>query len=88
MDTKEILSAIPKSYDDFVVDAAAWMDQDENIRKAVLERLEEHPESPPSDVLKIICNHLGMTKPLEIVDDEDPKTNPKSSKKKKTVAAL
>ena len=88
MDTIEMLRAIPKSYDDFVIDAASWMDKDEGIKNAVLKQLSEYPESTPSDILKIICKHLGMTEPIEIIDDEKSKSRPKSSRKKKVVAAL
>ncbi len=69
MDIKEMLSALPHSYDDFVTDTIAWMEQDENIKNAVLHQLSVNPASAPSDILKIVCEHLGMTEPLEIVDD-------------------
>lgn len=80
MDIKEKLRTLPKSYEDFVVDIAAWMEKDENIKNAVLAQLDRHPESTPSDILKLVCNYLGMTKPMEIIDDEDTKVRSMSKR--------
>lgn len=80
MDYKTMLRALPRSYDDFVNDTADWMERDNSIRDAVLDQLHNYPVSTPSDVLKIVCEKLGMMEPLEIVDDDDEESVRKSFK--------
>ena len=60
MDFKEMLRALPKSYDDFVNSTAECMEEEEDVRIAVLEQLQRKPDSTPSDVLKVMCECLGM----------------------------
>ncbi len=36
------------------------MEQEEDVRIAVLEQLQRKPDSTPSDVLKVVCEKLGM----------------------------
>ena len=70
MDYKKMLQALPHSYDDFVNDTADWMERDSSVKEGVLEQLRKKPDSTPSDILKIVCEKLGMTEPLEIDEDE------------------
>ncbi len=65
MNIKETLRALPRSYDDFVESTAECMEEYDDVRDAVLEQLRHNPDSTPSDVLKIVCEKLGMTKPIE-----------------------
>lgn len=62
MDFREMLRALPKSYDDFVNSTAECMEQEEDVRIAVLEQLQRNPDSTPSDVLKVMCECLGMVR--------------------------
>jgi hypothetical protein len=62
MDIREMLRALPKSYDDFVNSTAECMEQEEDVRIAVLEQLQRKPDSTPSDVLRVMCECLGMVK--------------------------
>ena len=62
MDFREMLRALPKSYDDFVNSVAECMEQEDDVRIAVLNQLERKPDSTPSDVLKVMCECLGMLK--------------------------
>ena len=60
MDIREMLRALPKSYDDFVNSVAECMEEEEDVRIAVLDQLQRNPNSTPSDVLKVMCECLGM----------------------------
>ncbi len=71
MDYRKMLRAIPRSYEDFVNSTADWMEQDISIRDAILNLLNSHPESTPSDVLEVLCECLGIGEPLELVEDEE-----------------
>ena len=65
MNIKEMLRALPRSYDDFVESTAECMEEYDDVRDAVMEQLRRNPSSTPSDVLKIVCEKLGMTKSVE-----------------------
>ena len=67
----EMMKAVPGSYDDFVRDTARWMDRDENIRKAILEQLQNKPTSDTDDITKVLWGCLGIGEPLVLVDDEE-----------------
>lgn len=60
MDIREMLRTLPKSYDDFVNSVAECMEEEEDVRIAVLNHLQRNPNSTPSDVLKVMCECLGM----------------------------
>ena len=60
-----------KLYDDFVNSMTRWMGRDNNIRSRVLDQLNEKPDSTTSDILKVLCDYLGIGEPIELVDDED-----------------
>lgn len=60
MDIREKLRALPGSYEDFVDSTIECMEQEEDVRIAVLEQLQQKPDSTPSDVLKVLCESLGM----------------------------
>ena len=60
MDMREMLRALPKSYDDFVNSVAECMEEEEDVRIAVLNQLKRNPDSTPSDVLTVMCECLGM----------------------------
>jgi len=60
MDIREKLRALPGSYEDFVDSTIECMEQEEDVRIAVLEQLQRKPDSTPSDVLKVLCESLGM----------------------------
>ena len=62
MNFREMLRALPKSYDDFVNSVAECMEEEEDVRIAVLDQLKRNPNSTPSDVLKVMCECLGMLK--------------------------
>ena len=66
----EILKNVPDSYDDFVNSIIRWMNRDANIRTKILDQLSVNPESTTSDILKVLCDHLGIGEPLELVDDD------------------
>ena len=42
---KDMLIAVPGSYDDFVNSTARWMEKDEDICRAVLEQMRLKPDS-------------------------------------------
>ena len=71
MEYVALLRSIPRSYEDFVIDTAGWMEQNDTIKEAVLAQLREFPDSTPSDVLGVVWKCLGMGEPLELIDDED-----------------
>ena len=60
MDIREKLRALPGSYEDFVNSTLECMEQEEDVRIAVMEQLQRKPDSTPSDVLKVLCENLGM----------------------------
>ena len=60
MDIREKLRALPGSYEDFVDSTIECMEQEEDVRIALLEQLQRKPDSTPSDVLKVLCESLGM----------------------------
>ena len=60
MDIRETLKALPRSYDDFVESTAECMEEYDDVREAVLEQLRRNPNSTPSDVLKVLCESMGM----------------------------
>lgn len=64
MDIRNKLRSLPGSYDDFVDSTAECMEQEEDVRIAIMEQLRRKPDSTPSDVLKVMCERLGM------LDDE------------------
>lgn len=71
MDIREMLRALPKSYDDFVNSTAECMEQEEDVRIAILEQLHNKPDSTPSDVLKVMCECLGMVSNDEYSDSSE-----------------
>lgn len=68
---RDILSAVPGSYDDFVNSTAECMNQDEGLKNLIVKLLINEPESNSSDILKVMCNYYGFNRPLELVDDDD-----------------
>ena len=68
---RDILSAVPGSYDDFVNSTAECMSQDEGLKNLIVKLLINEPESNSSDILKVMCNYYGFNRPLELVDDDD-----------------
>ena len=68
---RDILSAVPGSYDDFVNSTAECMSQDEGLKDLIVKLLINEPESNSSDILKVMCNYYGFNRPLELVDDDD-----------------
>lgn len=70
MSDTELLRNVPDSYDDFVNSIIRWMNRDANIRTKILDKLSVNPESTTSDILKVLCDHLGIGEPLELVDDD------------------
>lgn len=68
---RDILKAVPGSYDDFVYSTAECMNRDEKLKGMILDLLREKPESNSSDVLKELCNFYGYNKPVELVDDDE-----------------
>ena len=68
---KDILRAVPGSYDDFVNSTAECMSQDEGLRNLIVKLLINKPESNSSDILKVVCDFYGFNRPLELVDDDD-----------------
>ena len=71
MSDLELMRNIPDSYDDFVNSMTRWMGRDKNIRTKVLDQLDKKPNSTTSDILKVLCDCLGIGDPIELVDDED-----------------
>ena len=71
MSDLELMRNIPDSYDDFVNSMTRWMGRDKNIRTKVLDQLDKKPNSTTSDILKVLCDCLGIADPIELVDDED-----------------
>ena len=71
MSDLELMRNIPDSYDDFVNSMTQWMGRDKNIRTKVLDQLDKKPNSTTSDILKVLCDCLGIGDPIELVDDED-----------------
>ncbi len=66
----ELLESIPDSYEDFVLAVNHWLKKDEKVREKILEQLKANPDSTTSDILEVLCEYLGLGKPLEIVKDE------------------
>ena len=60
MDIREILRALPRSYDDFVESTAECMEEYNDVKVAILDLLRRKPDSTPSDVLKVLCECMGM----------------------------
>ena len=67
----ELMKNIPDSYDDFVNSMTRWMKRDNNIRSRIIDQLNDNPNSTTSDILKVLCDYLGIGEPIELVDDED-----------------
>ena len=71
MNIREKLKAIPGSYEDFVNSTARWMEQDNEIRTAIMNQFEVKPDSTYSDIMSILCEHLGIGEPIELVDEDE-----------------
>ena len=71
MNIKERLKAIPGSYEDFVNSTARWMEQDDEIRTAILRQFEMKPNSSYSDIMNILCEYLGIGESVELVDEDE-----------------
>ena len=71
MSMKEILYAVPSSYDDFVRYVLECIEEDDQIKEVVLECLRKNSAANSSDVLEAIHDYLGINEPLEIVPDEE-----------------
>lgn len=56
---REKLRALPGSYEGFVDSTLECMEQEEDVRIAILEQLQRKPDSTHSDVLKVLCKCLG-----------------------------
>ena len=67
---REMLMAVPGSYDDFVEDTVGWMESREDIRDAIINQLRVKPLSDTDDLTKILWEYLGIGEPLELIDDE------------------
>ena len=67
----ELMKRVPDSYDDFVNSMVRWMGRDTNVRNRVLELINKNPGSSTSDILKVLCDCLGIGDPLELIDDEE-----------------
>ena len=68
---RDMLWAVPKSYEDFVDSTVECMEKDEGLKKVIMRLLQTAPESDSSDVLKVLCNYYGFNKPLELIDDDE-----------------
>lgn len=66
----ELMRGVPDSYDDFVNSMVRWMGRDADIRNNVLEFLDKHPGCTTSDILKVLCDCLGIGDPLELKEDD------------------
>ncbi len=71
MSDKELMKNVPDSYDDFVNSMVRWMSRDASIRNKILELLDKHPESTTSDILKVLCDCLGIGDPIELINDDE-----------------
>ena len=76
---RDILKAVPGSYDDFVNSTAECMNKDENLRNMILNLLRVSPGADSSDVLKALCDFYGFNKPLELVDDDEEESFPEAN---------
>ena len=70
MNIKEMMQSVPDSYDDFVNSVVRWTDKEERIKNEILDHMKKNPNSSASDVLGVLWDCLGLSEPLEIVDDE------------------
>ena len=68
---KEILCAVPGSYDDFVRYVLECIEEDNKIKEVVLDCLRKNTTANSSDVLEAIVDYLGIGEPLEIIPDEE-----------------
>ena len=71
MDIRERLRAVPRSYEDFVNYTAERMEENAGLRDAVVEQMDSNPDANSSDILQVVVDFLGLSKPLEIVDDKE-----------------
>ena len=71
---REMLMAVPGSYDDFVDDTVGWMESRDDIHDAILNQLRVKPLSDTDDLTKVLWEHLGIGEPLELIDDEESET--------------
>jgi hypothetical protein len=71
MNIRERLREVPGSYDYFVNSTARWMEKDDNIRDDIINQLERRPDSNTKDIMNILCNHLGIGNPIELVDENE-----------------
>ena len=70
MNLRDRLNAVPGSYEDFVNCIVRWADQDEGFREVIIRHLTDNPDTSSSDTLKVFCEYMGFTEPIEIVEDE------------------
>lgn len=71
MNIREMLQAVPDSYEDFIDFTAAWMEKDDKVKNAVLDLLANKLEANSGDVLEVLSNCIGIGAPLELIDDEE-----------------
>ena len=68
---RDILRAVPGSYDDLVDSTSECMSQDAKLKSMILNLIRIRPEVDSSGVLKALCDFYGFNNPLELVDDGD-----------------
>lgn len=78
MTMRERMKAVPGSYDDFVNSMVRWSERDSSIESAILEQLENKPESDTDDITLVLWKHLGIGEPIEI-EEEKPKARVKAA---------
>ncbi|MBO4396454.1 MAG: hypothetical protein J5819_08935 [Eubacterium sp.] len=69
MSYKDMLRAVPGSYDDFVNSTSRWMERDDDISRAVLEQMRINPDSDTQDIMRVLWDCLGIGKPVELAED-------------------
>ena len=78
MTMRERMQAVPGSYDDFVNSMVRWSERDSSIESAILEQLNNKPESDTDDITLVLWKHLGIGEPIEI-EEEKPKSRVKAA---------
>lgn len=78
MTMRERMQAVPGNYDDFVNSMVRWSERDSSIESAILEQLENKPESDTDDITLVLWKHLGIGEPIEI-EEEKPKARVKAA---------
>ena len=71
MNMREKLASLSYRYDDFVRFAMQCIEMEKGVEEAIWEQFRIKPDSDTNDITKLLCEHLGIGEPVELVDEDE-----------------